>query len=144
MIKAVITIALACAGIHAQAAVETQFTPAESSALSGSLWNQAIQNYWNKIAHPTTAMHGMAIALDCRPKRIFALELGTLYDSRYKYDYSRPLFAPQTRGTDLRVRAAYWVPDGNFRANAPDADAYVRIEPFQMRRGLTTLFRKIL
>ncbi len=147
MIKAVITIALACTGIHAQTAAETQFTRADAGTLKGFFWNEATQNYWNKIAHPATALYPMPIAPDCRSKRILALEVGMFYDAKYKYDYSRPLLASQARDTEnnrVTVRTAYWVPDGNFRANPPDPDAYVLIGPVHFRSGLTALFRRIL
>lgn len=147
MIKIVITIALACAGIHAQAAVQLRAMPAGREALTGSFWNEAIQNYWNTV--PNTAIAGPKTAAtpDWRANRLFANQVSDFFDANYRYDSWRPLTAIAASDTSKNrntVPNPYWVPDGNIRADAPHPGAYAVIELFHFRSGLTTLFRRIL
>jgi hypothetical protein len=147
MIKIVITIALACAGIHAQAAVQPLAMPAEREALSGSFWNEAIQNYWNTVPNRAIVAPKTANTPDWRANRLFANRVSDFFDANYRYDSWRPLAAIPAGDTNKNrntVPNPYWVPDGNIRADAPYPGAYAVIDLSHFRSGLTTLFRRIL
>jgi hypothetical protein len=147
MIKIIITTALACAGIHAQAAVQRRAMPAKREALTGSFWNEAIQNYWITVPNRVIAAPKTAATPDWRADQIFANGVSAFFDANYRYNSWRPLAAIPASVTDKNRNRApnpYWVPDGNIRADAPDRAASAVIELFQFRSGLTTLFRRIL
>ena len=147
MIKIIITIALACAGIHAQAAVQPPAMPAEPETLTGSFWNEAIQNYWNAGPHTASAAPKTAATPSWRANGLFAKQGSYFFDANYRYDSWRPLAAIPASDTNKNrntVPNLYWVPDGNIRADAPYPGAYAVIELFHVRSGLTTLFRRIL
>jgi len=147
MIKIIITIALACAGIHAQAAVQPPAMPAEPETLTGSFWNEAIQNYWNTVPNTAIAAPKTAATPDWRANRIFANGVSAFFDASYRYNSWRPLAAIPASDTNKNpntVPNPYWVPGGNIRADAPYPGASAVIELFHFRSGLTTLFRRIL
>jgi hypothetical protein len=147
MIKIVIVIALACAGIHAQAAVQPRAMAAGREALTGSFWNEAIQNYWNTVPNRAIVRPKTTATPDWRANRIFANGVSDFFEPNYRYDSWRPLARISASDTDKNPKTVtnpYWVPDGNIRADAPYPGAYAVIGPFHFRSGLTTLFRRIL
>jgi hypothetical protein len=147
MIKIVTSIALACAGIHAQAAVQPRALPAERDAFTGSFWNEAIQNYWNTVPNRAIAATKTAATPDWRANGLFANRVSDFFDAHYRYDSWRRLAAIPASDTNRNrntVPNPYWVPNGNIRADAPYPGAYAVIELFHFRSGLTTLFRRIL
>lgn len=129
MIKIVITIALACAGIHAQAAVGPSTSP--ESANSVARWNR------NVLAGRLFTLSNVT----------FVDGASVLYDAKHTYESWRPLAAIPASDTDKypnTVPNPYWIPDSNIRADPPYPGAYAVIGPFHFRSGLTTLFRRIL
>ena len=85
-------------------------TPTANEALTGRVWNGAIQNYWNEIAQTASLAHDLTTAENAR---LFSLNLSfadaviAFYDAKYTYNLWRPVTA---------IRAA--VMDGN-----PDNEA---------------------
>jgi hypothetical protein len=129
MIKIVITIALACAGINAQVAVgpSTSAEPANSVAR----WDR------NVLAGRLFTLSNVT----------FADGASVLYDAKHTYESWHPLAVVPPSDTNKNrnmVPNPYWIPDGNIRADAPYPGAYAVIGPFHFRSGLTTLFRRIL
>jgi hypothetical protein len=128
MIKIVITIALACAGIQAQAAVGSS-TSAES-ANSVTRWNG------NVLAGRLFTLSNVT----------FADGASVLYHAKHTYESWRPLGSDpcQRHGQPQYGPNPYWIPDGNIRADPAYPRAYALIGPFHFRNGLTTLLRRIL
>lgn len=81
--KIVTAIALASAGIHAQAAVQPPAIPAEPDTLTASFWNEAIQNYWKAVPHMAISTAETAVAPDLHAKGIFADRLSAVSDAKY-------------------------------------------------------------
>jgi hypothetical protein len=80
----------------------TAATP--DQALTGSFWNGAIQNYWNEIAQTATARHRLTTAQSARLFALLNLSFAdgviAFYDSKYTYNFWRPVTAIQEAAVD--------------------------------------------
>ena len=172
MIKVVITIALACASIHAQVAVERPSTTAEPAnrsidwnrtlfarvrspgaqatasheALTGEFWNGAIQNYWNGIAQRAAAAHKLAMAQGEHYQGTFA-GVTAFCDAKYTYSFWRTV-APLRPG-EMRDKSDADNLDSFFEADNTGLDplhpgAQPVIVAFHFQTRFTKLLRRIL
>jgi hypothetical protein len=95
-------------------------------ALIGRFWNGAIQNYWNEIAQTTVRAHHLTTA---QSARVFALlnltladEVIAFYDSKYKYNFWRPVTAIRAAAVDdnpATVADPTWLPQSLKTAADP-------------------------
>src|ERR1700694_4808040 len=102
-------------------------------ALIGRFWNGAIQNYWNEITQAAVQAHHLTTA---QSARVFALlnltladEVIAFYDTKYTYNFWRPVTAIRAAATDGNPDTATdpnWLP----QAGKTDADpAYPGAHP---------------
>jgi hypothetical protein len=102
----------------------TAATP--DQALIGRFWNGAIQNYWNEIAQTAVHAHHLTTA---QSARVFALlnltladEVIAFYDSKYTYNFWRPVTAIRAAATDGNPDTAAdpnWLPQAGKTAADP-------------------------
>jgi hypothetical protein len=102
----------------------TAATP--DQALIGRFWNGAIQNYWNEIAQTAIHAHHLTTA---QSARVFALlnltladEVIAFYDSKYTYNFWRPVTAIRAAATDGNPDTAAdpnWLPQAGKTAADP-------------------------
>jgi membrane-associated phospholipid phosphatase len=102
----------------------TAATP--DQALIGRFWNGAIQNYWNEITQTAVHAHHLTTA---RSARVFALlnltladEVIAFYDSKYTYNFWRPVTAIRAAATDGNPDTAAdpnWLPQAGKTAADP-------------------------
>jgi membrane-associated phospholipid phosphatase len=95
-------------------------------ALIGRFWNGAIQNYWNEIAQTTVHAHHLTTA---QSARVFALlnltladEVIAFYDTKYKYNFWRPVTAIRAAAVDdnpATVADPTWLPQSLKTAADP-------------------------
>jgi hypothetical protein len=95
-------------------------------ALIGRFWNGAIQNYWNEIAQTAALAHHLTTA---RSARVFALlnltladEVIAFYDTKYTYNFWRPVTAIRAAATDDNpntVADPTWLPQPGKTAADP-------------------------
>jgi hypothetical protein len=146
MIKFVITMALACASIRAQVAVEPPSASAQRAnrvvewnrnprallrtpdalaaapreeAITGQFWSEGIQNYWNGIAQRATAAYKSAIAQG-DPWTLRA-GVNAFYEAEHTYNFWRSvpaLRADQTRNHP-DTDNLNWVPKAANTASDP-------------------------
>jgi hypothetical protein len=79
-------------------------TATADQKLIGQFWGGAIQNYWNEIAQTAVQAHHLTTA---QSARVFALlnitladEVIAFYDTKYTYDFWRPVTAIRAADTD--------------------------------------------
>jgi hypothetical protein len=94
--------------------------------LIGRFWNGAIQNYWNEIAQTAALAHHLTIA---QSARVFALlnltladEVIAFYDTKYTYNFWRPVTAIRAAATDDNpdtVADPNWLPQPGKTAADP-------------------------
>jgi hypothetical protein len=79
-------------------------TATSDQSLTGTFWNGAIQNYWNEITQTATIGHHLNTA---RTARLFALlnlsfadSVIAFYDTKYTYDFWRPVTAIRAAASD--------------------------------------------
>jgi membrane-associated phospholipid phosphatase len=95
-------------------------------ALIGRFWNGAIQNYWNEITQTAVQAHHLTTA---QSARVFALlnltladEVIAFYDSKYTYNFWRPVTAIRAGATDGNPDTATdpnWLPQAGKTAADP-------------------------
>jgi membrane-associated phospholipid phosphatase len=95
-------------------------------ALIGRFWNGAIQNYWNEITQTAVHAHQLTTA---QTARVFALlnltladEVIAFYDSKYTYNFWRPVTAIRAAATDGNPDTAAdpnWLPQAGRTAADP-------------------------
>ena len=95
-------------------------------ALIGRFWNGAIQNYWNEITQTAVAAHHLTTA---QSARVFALlnltladEVIAFYDTKYTYNFWRPVTAIRAAATDGNPDTAAdpnWLPQAGKTAADP-------------------------
>jgi len=95
-------------------------------ALIGRFWNGAIQNYWNEITQTAVHAHHLTTA---QSARVFALlnltladEVIAFYDSKYTYNFWRPVTAIRAAATDGNPDTAAdpnWLPQAGKTAADP-------------------------
>ncbi len=94
--------------------------------LIGQFWNGAIQNYWNEITQTAVQAHHLTTA---QSARVFALlnltladEVIAFYDSKYTYNFWRPVTAIRaaaTAGNPDTVADPNWLPQAGKTAADP-------------------------
>ncbi len=95
-------------------------------ALIGRFWNGAIQNYWNEITQTAVQAHHLTTA---QSARVFALlnltladEVIAFYDTKYTYNFWRPVTAIRAAATDGNPDTAAdpnWLPQAGKTAADP-------------------------
>jgi membrane-associated phospholipid phosphatase len=101
-------------------------TATADQALIGRFWNGAIQNYWNEITQTAVHAHQLTTA---QTARVFALlnltladEVIAFYDSKYTYNFWRPVTAIRAAATDGNPDTAAdpnWLPQAGKTAADP-------------------------
>src|ERR1700756_711372 len=101
-------------------------TATADQALIGRFWNGAIQNYWNEITQTAVHAHKLTTA---ESARVFALlnltladEVIAFYDSKYTYNFWRPVTAIRAAATDGNPDTAAdpnWLPQAGKTAADP-------------------------
>jgi len=101
-------------------------TATADQALIGRFWGGAIQNYWNEITQTAVQAHHLTTA---QSARVFALlnitladEVIAFYDSKYTYDFWRPVTAIRAAATDGNPDTAAdpnWLPQPTKTAADP-------------------------
>jgi membrane-associated phospholipid phosphatase len=101
-------------------------TATADQALIGRFWNGAIQNYWNEITQTAVHAHQLTTA---QSARVFALlnltladEVIAFYDSKYTYNFWRPVTAIRAAATDGNPDTAAdpnWLPQAGKTAADP-------------------------
>ena len=94
--------------------------------LIGRFWNGAIQNYWNEITQTAVHAHHLTTA---QSARVFALlnltladEVIAFYDTKYTYNFWRPVTAIRAAATDGNPDTAAdpnWLPQAGKTAADP-------------------------
>jgi PAP2 superfamily len=103
--------------------------------LIGRFWNGAIQNYWNEITQTAVQAHHLTTA---QSARVFALlnltladEVIAFYDTKYTYNFWRPVTAIRAAATDGNPETAAdpnWLPQaGNTAADPSYPGAHATI-----------------
>jgi len=84
--------------------IVNSITATADQALTGRFWNGAIQNYWNEITQTAAVGHNLNTA---RSARLFALlnlsfadGVIAFYDTKYTYNFWRPVTAIRAAATD--------------------------------------------
>ncbi len=79
-------------------------TATPDQALTGRFWNGAIQNYWNEIAQTATLGHHLTTAQSARLFALLNLSFAdgviAFYDTKYVYNFWRPVTAIRDAATD--------------------------------------------
>jgi hypothetical protein len=101
-------------------------TATSDQTLIGRFWNGAIQNYWNEITQTASVTHQMTTAESARLFALVNLSLAdsviAFYDSKYTYNFWRPVTAIRAADTDNNPETlvdATWLPEGG-KNTAPD------------------------
>jgi hypothetical protein len=94
----------------------TAATP--DQALTGRFWNGAIQNYWNEIAQTASLGHQLTTAQSARLFALLNLSIAdgviAFYDSKYTYNFWRPVTAIQEAAIDgnpQTIPDPAWLPE---------------------------------
>jgi hypothetical protein len=95
-------------------------------ALIGRFWNGAIQNYWNEIAQTAILAHQLTTAQSARVLALLNLTLAdeviAFYDSKYTYNFWRPVTAIRGAAVDDNpntVADPTWLPQSGKTAADP-------------------------
>ena len=95
-------------------------------ALIGRFWNGAIQNYWNEITQTAVQAHHLTTAQSARAFALLNLTLAdeviAFYDSKYTYNFWRPVTAIRAAATDGNPDTAAdpnWLPQAGKTAADP-------------------------
>src|ERR1700719_2592957 len=93
-------------------------TATADQALTGRFWNGAIQNYWNEIAQTATLGHQLTTAKSARLFALLNLSFAdgviAFYDSKYTYNFWRPVTAIQEAALDgnpQTIPDPAWLPE---------------------------------
>jgi hypothetical protein len=100
-------------------------TATADEALTGRFWNGAIQNYWNEIAQTLSLSNGLTTAQNARLFALlnlsFADDVIAFYDTKYTYNFWRPVTAIRAGDVDNNPEAVAdpnWLPE--VGKTAPD------------------------
>jgi hypothetical protein len=95
-------------------------------ALIGRFWNGAIQNYWNEITQTAVQAHHLTTAQSARAFALLNLTLAdeviAFYDTKYTYNFWRPVTAIRAAATDGNPETAAdpnWLPQAGKTAADP-------------------------
>jgi hypothetical protein len=101
-------------------------TATADQKLIGQFWGGAIQNYWNEITQTAVQAHHLTTA---QSARVFALlnitladEVIAFYDTKYTYDFWRPVTAIRAADTDGNpdtLADPNWLPQATKTAADP-------------------------
>ena len=93
-------------------------TATSDQALTGSFWNGAIQNYWNEITQTATLRHALSTAQSARVFALLNLSFAdgviAFYDTKYTYNFWRPVTAIQDAAIDSNPQTIpdpAWLPE---------------------------------
>jgi hypothetical protein len=79
-------------------------TATADEALTGRFWNGAIQNYWNEIAQTASLAHNLTTEENARLFALLNLSFAdgviAFYDSKYTYNFWRPVTAIRAAASD--------------------------------------------
>jgi hypothetical protein len=79
-------------------------TATADQALTGHFWNGAIQNYWNEIAQTASLAHNLTTEENARLFALLNLSFAdgviAFYDSKYTYNFWRPVTAIRAAASD--------------------------------------------
>jgi hypothetical protein len=123
-------------------------TASADQALTGHFWNGAIQNYWNEIAQTASVAHNLTTAQNARLFALLNLTLAdgviAFYDTKYTYNFWRPVTAIRAADTDNNPDTAAdpnWLPQvGNTTPDPSYPGAHAVISA-AAARVLTSFFK---
>lgn len=123
-------------------------TASADQALTGHFWNGAIQNYWNEIAQTAAVAHNLTTAQNARLFALLNLALAdgviAFYDTKYTYNFWRPVTAIRAADTDNNPDTAAdpnWLPQvGNTTPDPSYPGAHAVISA-AAARVLTSFFK---
>jgi hypothetical protein len=123
-------------------------TASADQALTGHFWNGAIQNYWNEIAQTASVAHNLTTAQNARLFALLNLTLAdgviAFYDTKYTYNFWRPVTAIRAADTDNNPDTAAdpnWLPQvGNTTPDPSYPGAHAVISA-AAARVLTAFFK---
>ena len=123
-------------------------TASADQALTGHFWNGAIQNYWNEVAQTASVAHNLTTAQNARLFALLNLTLAdgviAFYDTKYTYNFWRPVTAIRAGDTDNNPDTAAdpnWLPQvGNTTPDPSYPGAHAVISA-AAARVLTSFFK---
>jgi hypothetical protein len=123
-------------------------TASADQALTGHFWNGAIQNYWNEVAQTASVAHNLTTAQNARLFALLNLTLAdaviAFYDTKYTYNFLRPVTAIRAADTDNNPDTAAdpnWLPQvGNTTPDPSYPGAHAVISA-AAARVLTSFFK---
>jgi len=123
-------------------------TASADQALTGHFWNWAIQNYWNEVAQTASVAHNLTTAQNARLFALLNLTLAdaviAFYDTKYTYNFWRPVTAIRAADTDNNPDTAAdpnWLPQvGNTTPDPSYPGAHAVISA-AAARVLTSFFK---
>jgi hypothetical protein len=93
-------------------------TATGDQALTGIFWNGAIQNYWNEITQNAALAHDLSTAQSARLFALLNLSFAdaviAFYDTKYTYNFWRPVTAIQDAAKDgnpQTIPDPFWLPE---------------------------------
>jgi PAP2 superfamily protein len=93
-------------------------TATADQVLTGKFWNGAIQNYWNEITQTTAVAHDLSTAQNARLFALLNLSFAdgviAFYDTKYTYNFWRPVTAIQEAAIDdnpQTIPDTAWLPE---------------------------------
>jgi PAP2 superfamily len=124
-------------------------TASADQTLTGHFWNGAIQNYWNEIAQTASLAHNLTTAQNARLFALLNLSLAdaviAFYDTKYTYNFWRPVTAIRAADTDNNPDTAAdpnWLPQvGNTTPDPSYPGAHAVISA-AAARVLTSFFKR--
>jgi hypothetical protein len=123
-------------------------TASADQTLTGHFWNGAIQNYWNEVAQTASVAHNLTTAQNARLFALLNLTLAdgviAFYDTKYAYNFWRPVTAIRAADTDNNPDTAAdpnWLPQvGNTTPDPSYPGAHAVISA-GAARVLTAFFK---
>ena len=124
-------------------------TASADQALTGRFWNGAIQNYWIEIAQTLSVAQNLTTAQNARLFALLNLTLAdgviAFYDSKYTYNFWRPVTAIRAADTDNNPDTAAdpnWLPEvGNTTPDPSYPGAHAVISA-AAARVLSSFFKR--
>lgn len=124
-------------------------TASADQALTGRFWNGAIQNYWNEIAQAVSVTHNLTTAQNARLFALLNLTLAdgviAFYDTKYTYNFWRPVTAIRAADTDNNPDTAAdpnWLPEVGKTTPDPSYPGAHAVISTAAARVLTSFFKR--
>lgn len=124
-------------------------TASADQALTGRFWNGAIQNYWNEIAQTLSVVQNLTTAQNARLFALLNLTLAdgviAFYDSKYTYNFWRPVTAIRAADTDNNPDTAAdpnWLPEVGNTTPDPSYPGAHAVLSAAAARVLTSFFKR--